>query len=84
MYWLQGSKDVKLDFSAKIDGKTLKKLVKECDNHYIYIGVKGGIEAVKKMNHDISTRYYEIEVTTEPPNKNWQWFSGEAFLQVIK
>lgn len=71
-----------IEWSGKPFATRYLYLVAKSAGLEIFIGVQGGLEALRKMNEDEirERKFWEVSDS----KKSWQWFSGNDFCQVLE
>jgi len=67
---------------AELDAKILYKILLVCSSQPLYVGVGGGLDALKRMKKEvIASRSFQTLTTDDPPKINW--VKGNDFRKVM-
>jgi hypothetical protein len=81
--WLITGKEPDIIWETSLPSKMLYKIVKDCTNAKIFIGIKGGLKALEAMSYqEIQLKRWGIRTAESPPTN--QWIEGSKFREVIE
>lgn len=80
--WLIYDKEPDFKWDTKLDALSINKLVSRIKNNNIYVGIRGGEDALRQMDKEsIQDKRWGIKTTDNPPTS--QWIKGETFWQIL-
>lgn len=81
--WLLHGTEPDIIWNVVLPSRLLYKIVKECQNSKVHIGIRGGLKALEGMTaEEIISKRWAIKTTDTPPTS--QWIEGSVFRDVIE